>query len=193
MMNKQTLECLELIVEKAEKLRAFGLESQVREVGLGFSAQRQADDTWQIEFGLPDEEKRDAFVLTFRFFHQANEPTSFHRILDVGNDPDLSDHWRQEAARLRQAWFEYLDGHSDYTVNLFEGQPTRGQMLDIGLYGGLTHANRAQRVDQYREWTRDGVRANLFWQEFTGIMLTLLKLIYELCDLSRLELQQDAG
>ncbi|MCH8876574.1 MAG: hypothetical protein IIA89_07090 [Chloroflexi bacterium] len=192
-MSKDTKGRLQLIVEKAEKLRRFGLEKHVEEVGLGFHAERQADDSWQIDLGFPDEEKRDAFVLTFRFFHQHNEPISFHQISNLATDPTLSNHWKEEAARLKETYFEYLDGRSEYTVNLFEGQPTRGLMLDLGLYGGLAHANRPEKVQQFREWTRDEVRAGLFEQEFARILVRVLQLIYELAEVSRQELKSDAA
>lgn len=192
-MIDETKKLLELIVEKAEKLRGFGFEDHVRKVGLDFYVERQADDSWQIELGFPDEEKRDAFILTFRFFHQVNEPISFHQILLMADDPGLSDHWKEEAARLQGVYFDYLDGHSEYTVNLFEGRPTRGVMLDLGLYGGLAHANNPTKVEQFREWTRDDIRSGLFQQEFARILLRVLQLIYEIAGVSRQELQHDAG
>ena len=192
-MEKKTRELLELVVEKAEKLRTFNFDSHVHEAGLGFHAERQADGSWTIELGLPDEKERDAFILTFRFFHQQNEATSFNRILDVANDPAISIHWQEEVARLRGLYFDFLDCHSDYTVNLFEGQPTRAQMLDIGLYGGLAHANRPNKVLQYRQWTRDELRAGLFHQEFARILVQVLGLIYQLSPLCSEELERDAG
>lgn len=192
-MNRKTRERLELFVEKADKLREFGFEHHVRGISLDFHAHRQSDGTWSIELGFPDEKERDAFLLTFRFFHQRNEPISFDRLHNLANDPDLSSHCEDEVTRLRRAYRDYLDGHSEYTVNLFEGQPNRRQMLDVGLYGGLLHANRPKKVQLYKYWTKDSVRAGLFQQEFTKILLRLLDLIYELSDVSRQELQQDTG
>lgn len=179
-MRDETRQLLHLVVEKADKLKVFGLEDHVREVGLGFSAERQEDGSWLIQLGLPDEEKLDAFVLTFRFFYQRNERTSFHRVADLADDPGLSNEWRNEVSRLRRAYRGFLDGHSEYTVNLFEGQPTREEMLDIGLYGGLAHANQPSKVERYRLWTRDEVRAGLFHQEFARILLGILDLIHQL-------------
>jgi hypothetical protein len=188
-VRDETKRLLALIVEKADKLRRFDLEDHVREVGLGFSAQRQEDGSWLLELGLPDEEKRDAFLLTFRFFNQKNERTSFYRVVDLADDPGISDEWRNEVSRLQRAYCDYLDGHSEYTVNLFDGQPTRGEMLDIGLYGGLVHANRPSKVQRYRLWTRDEVRAGLFHQELTRILVRVLQLIYQLAQACRKELQ----
>lgn len=64
-------------------------------------------------------------------------------------------------------------------------------MLDIGLYGGLAHANTPNKVRQYREWTRDDVRAGLFHQEFTRILLVILGMIYRLAEASERELQRE--
>jgi hypothetical protein len=187
-MQDETRETLQLIVDKAEKLRGFAFERHVARTGLGFSARRMADDSWEIDFGLPDEKERDAFLLTFRLFYQRNEPMSFLRLDELLNDPDLSEEFTDVAVQLRASFLRYLEGQSHYTVELFEGQPTRKQMIDVGLYGGIAHANNPTTVAQYREWTRDEVRAALFHQEFTKFLVVILGMIYALADAARAEL-----
>ena len=191
MMRKETKYALELIVDKANKLREFGFEQHVQETGLNFHIERNHDDTLTLEFDLPDEKERDAFLLTFRLFYQKNEPISFQNLTNLACDPGLSQRWRNEATRLRQEYYNYLSGYSDYTVELFEGHPTRLQMLVTGLYGGLAHANNPNRVQKFQEWTRDDVRAFLFQQEFARILLNILGLIYQLAEISSEELESN--
>jgi len=187
-MHDETRETLQLIVDKAEKLRGYAFERHVSETGLDFSAKRLADDSWEIDFGQPDEKERDAFLLTFRLFYQRNEPMSFLRLEHLLNDPDLSTEFRSVASQVRASFLGYLQGHSRYTVELFEGQPTRKQMIDVGLYGGIAHANDPVTVGQYRQWTRDGIRAALFHQEFIKFLVVILGMIYALGDAARAEL-----
>lgn len=187
-MQDETRQTLQLIVDKAEKLRGYAFERHVSETGLDFSAQRLPDDTWEITFGLPDEKERDAFLLTFRLFYQRNELMSFLRLEDLLKDKDLSKEFKNVTTQVRATFLGYLQGHSQYTVELFEGQPTRKEMIDVGLYGGLAHANNPDTVAQYRQWTRDEVRAALFHQEFTKFLVVILGMIYSLADAARAEL-----
>jgi hypothetical protein len=186
-----TKQKLEMIVEKANKLRDFYFEKHVAQIGLNFKVTRQEDGSWLTEFGIPDTKERDAFLLTFRLFYQENEPISFPNLHALLIDPSLSDYYRNQVVTLRKAYFDYIDGYSDYTVELFEGHPTRKQMIDVGLYGGLAHTNRSDRIEQFRIWTSDDIRANVFEQEFTRYMIKILIMVYRLADLSQTELDHN--
>lgn len=66
-------------------------------------------------------------------------------------------------------------------------------MRERGSGARLVHSNRPAKAEQFREWTRDSVRAGLFQQEFTTILLRMLDLINEIAEVSRHELEQDSG
>jgi hypothetical protein len=144
-MKENTRRILELFVEKADKLKSFGFDEHVKSVGLGFKATRTDNNDWTIEFGLPDEKERDAFLLTFRLFYQRNESISITNINQLATDPDLSEQWRKGVAVAQKAYSDYLEGYSDYSVQLFDGHPTRGEMFETVLYGSLAHANQPKR------------------------------------------------
>jgi hypothetical protein len=190
-MDKGTKQKLELIVEKANKLRDFSFEQHVAQIGLNFKLDHQQDGSWLLEFGIPDTKERDAFLLTFRLFYQKNESISFPNLLVLLKDPRLSDEFRNQVAAVHQDYFDYINGYSEYTVNLFEGHPTRKEMIDVGLYGGLAHTNRPERIEQYRVWARDDIRASLFEQEFSRFLVYILSLIYQLADSCQNELKRN--
>jgi hypothetical protein len=190
-MYKETKRILDLIVDKANKLRDFSFETHVAQTGLGFKGTIQDDGTWLLEFGIPDVKERDAFLLTFRLFYQENEPISFPNLTDLFDDLSLSDEYKNEVTATRQIYFDYINGSSSYTVDLFEGHPTRKQMLDVGLYGGLVHTNRPDRTTQFHIWASDDIRANLFEQEFTSFLIRILGLIYPLSDSCQQELNRN--
>lgn len=187
LMKDETRQTLELLVEKANLLKSFKFDEHVKSIGLGFKGTRTGGDEWVIEFGLPDEEKRDSFILTFRFFYQEEEAISFSKLRRFLNDPELSEEWKNGVSKARKAYYSYLKGHSDYTVELFEGHPTRREILDTVLYGGVTHAN-PEKIQRRRQWTRDDIRANLLLQEFTGMLVQILAFIKYIGDLSEREL-----
>jgi hypothetical protein len=188
-MNKETKQTLKVIIEKANKLRDFSFEKHVAQIGLNFKSTRQEDGSWLLEFGIPDTKERDAFLLTFRLFYQENEMISFPNLLKLLDDPSLSKEYKNQVVAIRQAYFDYINGYSDYTVELFDDHPTRKQMIDVGLYGGLAHTNRPERIEQYHIWARDDIRASLFEQEFTRFLVRILGLIYQLADSSQSELK----
>jgi hypothetical protein len=65
-------------------------------------------------------------------------------------------------------------------------------MIDVGLYGGLAHANRPDRIEQYHIWASDDIRASLFEQEFTRFSVGILGLIYQMADPSQNKLKQSS-
>jgi hypothetical protein len=186
-MKDETRQTLELLVEKANLLKSVKFDEHVRTVGLGFKGKRTGEDEWEIEFGLPDEEKRNSFILTFRFFYQEEETISFSKLSRFLNDPELSDEWKSGVSKARKAYFRYLKSYSDYSVELFDGHPTRREMLDAVLYGGVAHAN-PEKIQRLRLWTRDGIRANVLLQEFTAMLVQILAFISYIGELSEHEL-----
>jgi len=188
MVDDKTKDTLQLIVDKANKLRSFGFEKHVDETGFGFSIEHEKDDLYTMVFDLVEEKERDAFLLTFRFFIQKNEPSSFQNLDNLSHSPGLSKQWIVESQRIKKDYLDYLEGYSKQTVELFDGHPSRLDMLLAGLYGGLVHANTPKLVKQFNKWTRDEVRASIFEQQFTLILISILGLIYKLGDISENEL-----
>ncbi len=188
-MNDQTIKALQLIVDKADKLRRFNYEQHVKETGFRFSINHEEGERYTITFDLPEEKERDAFLLTFRLFFQDNELISFPKLNSLAQDPDLSTTWKQKMSKIRSSYFDYINEHSLQTVELFEGQPTREEMLRIGLYGGLAHANDPDKIQQYEAWTSDDIRASVFEQDFSRILVTILVFIYQLSDITIEELE----
>jgi hypothetical protein len=189
LMKDETKIILEQLVEKAHKLRDFKFDEHVKKIGLNFKGTRMDDDSWVLDFGIPDVKEQDAFLLTFRMFIQKNESISFLNIHGLLRDKELSNEMQEGIKLVRQAYLNYLDSHSDYTVKLFDGHPTRGQMLETVLYGGLAHGNDAETIQRFKVWSRDGIRANLLMQEFTSILIQILVFINHIADLSEKELQ----
>ena len=177
-----------LLVEKANRLKSFKFDEHVRNIGLGFKVTSTGDGKSVIEFGLPDDEKIDSFILTFRFFYQEGESISFSSISRFLNDPELSSEWKNGVSKARKTYFDYLKGYSEYTVELFEGHPTRREILDTVLYGQAAHAN-PEKLQRLRQWTADDIRANLLLQEFTGMLVQILVLIKYIGELSERELE----
>jgi hypothetical protein len=188
-MKKETRETIELLVDKANRLKSINFTEHVKASGLGFTITNSSTDELIIDFGLPDNDKFDGFLLTFRFFYSEGESISFSRIRRFLNDSELSDEWRSGVSKARDTYFNFLNGYSQYTVKLFEGQPTRRQMLDIFINGQAAHAD-PEKAKILRTWASDDIRANLLVQEISGMFIQILGLIKYIGELSEKELQR---
>jgi hypothetical protein len=118
----------------------------------------------------PEEEAIDAFVLTFRYFIQDNEHTSFRNMekyyLDAPIDPNL----QQEFVKLRKEVNEYLDGKTN--INSDGEDLTRRKIMEVFVYGGFSHANEDKRR-LYKTWMSNPFAAVMYENEFLVIMANI--------------------
>ena len=105
-MKEKTRHALEDCVEKAGKLRNMKLDEHIAQTIKGFRGRKMVNDEWEIEFDLPDEEKGDASLFTFRLFLQHNEDYSFAQIQHLITDPGLSEEFRSKMASARQTFLD---------------------------------------------------------------------------------------
>jgi hypothetical protein len=172
-MREETRRILELFVEKANELQFFF--EHMQSVGIGFTGVRTSEGEWEIQFDLPEEQKKKSFILTFRFFYNQKESISILKLRRFLNDPELSDNWKMGVSNKRNAYIDYLKGYSAYTVELFDGHPTRAEILDTVINGVLAHAD-PEKLQRFKQWTRDDIRANLLDQEFATILVQIFRL-----------------
>ena len=162
---------LRLFNEKAEKLErgSFFQKMIQTDAGITISFNRTEAGNFNVtqERRGPDEEATDAFVLTFRYFIQDNEHTSFRNMENSYQAAPIEDSLKQKFSELRRQVNEYLD----QTTNInFNGEfLTRRRVMEVFVYGGLSHANEEKRR-LYKTWINDPVAGVLFEHEFTTIL-----------------------
>lgn len=189
-MKNNTKQTLEYIIEKANELRDFEFEKHVEKTGLGFQIMKQDDGSSIINFGTPDIKELNSFLVTFRMFYNETDMISIPKLLKIFNDPSLSKEYKDQVVGLRKDFFDYINSYSAYTVNYFEGHPTRKQMIDVGFNSGKFHLNRQKMIDQYKKWTRININVPIFWQEFTRFIIYILGIIYLLAEFCQEELNR---
>jgi hypothetical protein len=192
-MKEKSLQALEDCVEKAAKLRSMKLDKHVAQTVRGFRGRKLSDDEWEFEFDLPDEEKGDASLFTFRLFLQHNEDYSFEQIPHLISDTDLSDEFR---VKMTDAYRDYVDLSNQHPVDIkpdfFEvGEyHTWGELLRVVLYGFMAHTNDKTKRAKYKRWTRDGLRKYVLLQHFWFIVAELLNHVYRIASLCSEELDR---
>jgi hypothetical protein len=196
-IEERTRQALEECVEKASKLQTMKLDEHIAQTIKGFRGRRLENGEWEYEFDLPEEEKGDASLLTFRLFLQQNEDYSFPKIQHLITNPGLSAEFRSKMTDARQAYFELINQHPiDIKADFFEvGEyPSWGEILNIVLYGAMAHTNDKAKRSKYKRWTSDDIRKFVLLQHFWIIVAEVLKHIYQISDFCCEELnRQDQG
>jgi hypothetical protein len=199
-LKESTSHTLRDLVDKANKLKRYGLEQHIMKVGSGFRGQRSEDGSWILEFDIPDEKELDASLGTLRLFTQQKEALSFHRLDRLFKDNGLSDSLRSGLISLRKEYFDFLkDFPSGVEPGFFEPEIhlTNGDIFSVVVNGEMSHTGDAKKRKKFQIWTRDDVRANVLLQVFARIVLKILLLIYQTAELCEKELalstNSDAG
>jgi hypothetical protein len=169
MDDQDIISALELFSEKASKLAGSNF---LKRTVLGQAIRFKGGLGWPIEVvgNGPDEENIDAFVLTFRFFIQNNELCSFANLAKVYESAIISDVHRAAFQIVRQNLNSYLDGPC--AVVEAHGIDTKRKVMEIFIFGGLSHANKdLKRV--YDKWISDDRLRPLILLEFVLILRTV--------------------
>ncbi|MCZ6734185.1 MAG: hypothetical protein O7C65_00150 [Planctomycetota bacterium] len=133
---------LELFVEKAEKLHNSGFRARIKKTG-GIRTKL----SYNIEIGFseslegPSAEEVDAFVLTFRFFIQDNEPISLRNMADLLTSLSLDIPAVANFHKSRANLNTFLGARIWAVVD--GEQPTHREVLWTMIYGDLSHRSPA--------------------------------------------------
>jgi len=158
---------LRLFNQKATKLEGLEFVRAVRAEKFGYTVSQRAGEVFKVERHGPSEEATDAFVLTYRFFVQDNEPTSFHRMAELYATLPFDTPWKQGAQNTRHSVNAFLDARSPVVV---ANHPiTRRELHDVFLYGDLAHANKA-KAEQLAEWAKQDGLIPILQAEFIWVL-----------------------
>lgn len=186
---------LRLFDEKANKLERLSFLAKLEhpDSGVSISFDRVEEGKFQVqqERRGPDEEATDAFVLTFRFFVQNNEQSSFHNMekhyLNAPVDPAL----QQKFVELRKQVNDYLDEYININYN---GEPlTRRRVMDVFLYGGLSHGMDEEKRRLYLTWMQDPIMSGVIENEFMLILRAYFIAITMIRDMNKEALRHLPG
>ena len=162
---------LRLFNEKAEKLARLSFIGKLGQANAGvtitFKQPKGDTPTVTQERRGPDEEAIDAFVLTFRYFIQDNEQTSFRNMEQHYRAAPLDSELQKQFVDLRKEINEYLD--EKLNINYNNEELTRRRVMDVCVYGGFSHANEDKRR-LYKTWMSDRFIGKLIEHEFVSTL-----------------------
>ena len=163
---------LKLYIEKADKLRNSNFVKRAIE-NSGVDLSMGIDKETVISRRGPDDENIEAFVLTFRFFIQDNESISLRKIKDVFHSELATENEKSSFDDARNQLNIFLDGNTMFNIN---GNITRRKLMDIFIYGGLSHANPEKKT-KYDSWMDSNLLAPFMQNEFTVILFEVLNIV----------------
>jgi len=166
MNDKAIKHSLRLFNEKAAKL---GGSNFLQKAASGQLVRLKPSLKFPIEVvgNGPNQENIDSFVLTFRFFILDNEVSSFANLSKVYDSPRISDEHRDAFQMVRRDLNNYLN--SPCTVVEAHGVNTKRKVMNIFIYGGLSHANEKLK-QMYDKWVNDDSVHPLILLEFVLIL-----------------------
>jgi hypothetical protein len=187
-VKDETRAILERVVEKAARIERSGFMAYLARHPIRLEVGRLS-----MKLHRPDDDARDALLLTLRFFTQRNEPTSFQR-LEKLVDPGLSASWHSRFKAINRSVNRSL-GATIGTIRTRDKvySPSNREVLETFLYGGLAHANKPAAVARYREWAQvPNFHSFLEFRFMEAIrrVLVHIRLLSELCEA---ELAERAG
>ncbi len=139
-------------------------------------------------FSMPGFHEMSSLLEQIRVFVQENEQISLRRIDELLKDGSISNELKEGIETASHIFKEILNNYSIETIKLFNGLPTRGQILETVLSVSLGNTENQNLLEQFKQWTRDNLRASLLQEEFDRTLLEIYVLIDYLADLSEKEL-----
>ena len=161
---------LELFNEKAEKLDRLPFMKALRAGNTGYTVTAGPDGRAVVERRGPTDDQVDAFILTYRFFIQDNEPTSFHNIERLYSCIPVETPWRTGVTTTRRNVNLFLDCKSPFKLKGYHY--TNRELHNVFIWGGLAHANRRKKRI-FDEWRRETDLFPMLLAEFIWVVGTI--------------------
>jgi len=139
------------------------------------------DGNLKGELEKPDEESIDAFVLTYRFFCQNTEMSSFENMEAVYEKLPISQQRKDSFKNARGQFNAWLD--SIPSIEIENVILTRREILDIFIYGGLAHANKKKK-EIFDQWMSDPLLSLFMTNEFVSILRKVMDFIIHIRNLN---------
>lgn len=132
----------------------------------------------------PDDESVRALVLTVRMLIQDGDGISFREMCEVYDEPSVPADLRTRFHECRDGINQFLDAApSGVSLNHNGRVLTRREILDVVVYGGLSHANPKKRA-LFEQWRAGPPWFALVWDNFTVTLVGLCQCARDIRDLN---------
>jgi hypothetical protein len=174
MTKEEILRIMKLFNEKAEKLLNSSFTKNLEGSKLTISA--KIKEAVKVERLGPKGESIDSFILTYRFFIQNNEVSSFGNFAKIYENLLIPKVFRDKFIESRNELNQFLDEPLNIEYN--NEKLTRRKIHDVFIYGGYAHAN-LEKKKIYDAWMKFHILNEFLINEFVNIVAFVLNSILE--------------
>lgn len=178
-IDKQVV-ALELFNEKAKKLLSLSFLKKMTDPKSGILITvGKADDPFGLTITRkgPSQESVDAFVLTFRFFIQDNEISSFKNIANIYDNLVKDQFSKNLFNTARNQLNQFLDSPNKLGIVYDNQGLTNRTIMETFIYGGLAHANK-EKQKMFKELMAIPSTASLLDASFKLVLGKVLNIIH---------------
>jgi hypothetical protein len=185
-IKPETQKRLEDFVRRVDYVRSLSyLEGKDKIVGFEL---KKVGCKWQADFYQPSDEKRDALLFNIRLFIQDKDDISLRRLVELYDDPGMSDQWKKEHEYYRKELNERLDR---VAAEGKKGKITHRDVLYMFLYGKFGHRDEDDKsYKMYQKWVTDNTEFEIMHNTFHAILVWILAVVINISVASREELQR---
>ena len=187
MHNQDYLKALKLFNEKTETLKKSNFTKTLLKKGIGGKFSWKKDENSILEIWRPDADEIRAFVLTFRFFIQNNEKSSFRNMAKIYDELPISAEKKESFKNTRKKLNDFLDSKSRIGID----DSTNRDIVWTFIYGDLSHADETKK-EIYDRWMSIAIANELITNEFALILWEVLKVIAFIQNLNN-EVMEELG
>lgn len=187
MAKRVGVEALEFFNKKADKLLGLSFTKTIFTQQTGLEISVEKDGPLTIRQWGPGDEATDAFVLTFRFFIQDNEVSSFRNMAEVYEALPVSQERKAIFQAIRKGINKFLDRKS--AINVDDYRFSEREIIEIFVYGGMSHANE-RKEREYEKWMSDPFIKALTTSYFVFDLGTVMQAILDVRALNEQVLEE---
>jgi hypothetical protein len=174
MTKRDGTESLRFFNKKADKLLGLSFTNSVFGESTRLEISMEDGGPLKVCRWGPGDEATDAFVLTFRFFIQDNESSSLRNMAEIYEALPISEERKVTFQAIRSGINKFLDRKSMINVDGYHF--TEREIIEIFVFGGLSHANLAKERE-YEKWMSDVLLKALTTSQFVFCVGTVLQAI----------------
>jgi hypothetical protein len=143
-MKNADLYGINLFNEKATRIEQLSFSKWLSSTDIQVIIEKNDDDSLTTKSDFIDLEAIEAFALTFRFFMQNNESSSFGRLSETFKKIEIASDIQTRYEEIRKRLNAFLDSKSIANAPNFIAYR---EVVDIVLYGNLAHANKTRKSE----------------------------------------------
>lgn len=137
----------------------------------------EKDKPVTVVTNLPDQSAIDEFVLTFRFFIQKGEGTSFRKMEPFYESLQISQELKNNFSKARSSVNNYLDSIPRSIKFEINGQtPTNRDIMNVFIYGKLAHADQKLELI-FDQWAKNKLGFKFIEMEFHTILYNIFRIV----------------